>query len=168
MNIDSLRDVEGHVADIAAGLTPVLADLGAVLSTGSATDADLGRLNAALEDARDDLRDLRDVLGGVDVADHQIGTDAGDRLRLWDWQLDNLNQLRGIAGQALDAQTLIGELSSGRQPTTHEVRAGETLQSIAQQRLGDWQEWTRLLEPNALDPAQPLLAGTVLVIPERR
>ena len=165
---DSLRDVEVELARIADTLAPVLAELAAVLPSSSATDAQLGRLNTALGTARDDLRTLRDGVGAVDVASYQFGDDAADRLGLWGWQVDTVSRLISIADQALQAQAVVSQLREGSRPSVYEVRSGETLQSIAQAVLGDWQEWTRLLEANGLDPAVVLQPGTVLVIPEKR
>lgn len=168
MSIESLRDVAPDVAVIAAGLSPILADVGAALTTGSASAGQLGRLNTALESSRDEARDLRDALGEVVVADYQFGDDAADRLELWDWQIGTVTGLRKLAGHAQRAQDTISVLLEGRRPQTYEVRSGETLQSIAAKTLGSWQEWHRLVTANGLDPAASLPAGTLLIIPERR
>jgi len=45
------------------------------------------------------------------------------------------------------------------------VSAGETLQSIAQQQLGDWTKWRDLASANNLDGISGLTAGATLEIP---
>lgn len=168
MSFDSLREIEVETTAIAEDLAPVLVELQTVLGSGSASDGQLGRLDTALEAARDDTRTLRDAVGSVDVADYQIGSDAGDRLCLWGWQVDTVSKLRQLTDAALQSQAAVAQFRGGSQTTTHEVRAGETLQSIAAARLGDWREWHRLVDANDLDPAEVLAPGTVLVIPEKR
>jgi len=168
MSFASLRDVEAELSVIAGALSPVLGELAAVLPSGQATDAQLGRLDTSLETACDDLRTLRDAVGALDVAAYQFGDDAADRLGLWGWQVDTVSTLRAVTDQALQAQAVIGQLREGLRPQVYEVRSGETLQSIAQAVLGDWREWERLLDANGLDPAAVLQPGTALVIPEKR
>jgi len=87
---------------------------------------------------------------------------------LWGWQVGTVSTLRLLAGHTHRAQDVLTVLLEGRRPRTYEVRSGETLQSIAQATLGDWQAWHRLVTANGLDPASVLPAGTLLIIPERR
>jgi nucleoid-associated protein YgaU len=164
----SLREFETDVAAVQAGLSTTLADLARLLKRGQASGRQLQGLSATLEGSRADLRALRKEVGALSVPDWQIGESGSDRIHLWRWQVGLRGALLSTGEQARRAQALVTTLLSGAQPRTYTVRSGETLQSIAQKTLGDWKEWTRLLEVNGLDPAAELASGSVLIIPEKR
>lgn len=47
------------------------------------------------------------------------------------------------------------------------IVTGDTLQSIAAAKLGDWKLWVRIAELNNTDPSSPLAPGTVINLPPR-
>jgi len=68
-----------------------------------------------------------------------------------------------------DLLAYLREIAASLRPPTrveHVVGAGETLQSIAQQYLGDWSRWTEIADKNDLDTST-ISPGDTLEIPEK-
>ncbi|MCJ2186968.1 GH-E family nuclease [Novosphingobium beihaiensis] len=59
----------------------------------------------------------------------------------------------------------INSYSQGSQTGTHTVKAGETLQSIAQQLYGDSSLWYKIAEANGIQSGTSLVQGQELVLP---
>lgn len=136
------------------------------LSEGTYTTRDLRYLQASIAGERTDLRALRRRLDGTDVT-LSLAVQTGERIiALWAWERGLRNALLPVEAGLRDTAAAARELERGRALKTYVVRAGDTLQGIAARFLGDWREWTRLLEANGLG-GTAIIPGMVLTIPEK-
>ncbi|MEL6347806.1 MAG: LysM domain-containing protein [Myxococcota bacterium] len=168
MTIARTQDVTDEIQRISDVVGVGIIGIQSALRSGQAGEAELAGFQVLLSTASADLLALRDEVGALDVTGLELVPDAESRIELWGWQVGALSQFRKVAAQILEARSIAAQLRSGRRPRTHVVIAGETLQSIAADVLGDWREWERLLDANGLDPAAVLTPGVELVVPERR
>ena len=163
----TVHTINDAATDIGTTLAALASRLSTSLREGTHTAQDLRHIRATLSGVLSDRADLRAIIDPLDVDDLLAGTDAADTVRLWIW-LARVRQALGlVARQAAEADQTAEALELGVDHAVHVVRSGETLQSIAALRLGDWQQWRYLADANGLSPGQPA-AGTVLVIPARR
>lgn len=75
--------------------------------------------------------------------------------------------LTGAAFATRCAPMLAALSSGGSQRTPYTVVDGDTLQAIAQTRLGDWTRWQEIAALNGLSPGVALSGGTRIMLPPR-
>lgn len=167
MALTSLLTARDAVQVAALALGEASTSVAEVARAGTSSDRDLRHVVAEIDGARADVRGVRRDLDVTDVSALVKGADAGAKLQAWLWERGLRRQAIAVERRAAQAQALAERLLEGWDEVTHVVRSGETLQAIAQKRLGDWKEWRRLATYNAVQPAD-LTAGTVLRIPPKR
>ena len=162
-----LGTIASDVGDITTAFRVLDDTVGDLLLQGTATLKTLKNIQATSTGLLADIRTVRGTLDATDVRD-EVLAERGDSIinvhrfgRRTRFTMSPLeNSLRVIA-------ELARKLEQGFIQRTHVVRSGETWQAIAQRHLGDFREWPRIADANGLD-AQDLVAGLVLVIPDRR
>lgn len=115
------------------------------------------------------IADVRARLDAVSVAGVFSNTADGvlSILAAGAWERNTRTALVALTRSLSDLQAAADAqvTSKPRAFQTHVVALGDTLQSIAQARLGDWQLWPRIAELNGLSPAATLTPGASLTIP---
>lgn len=162
--VHSVNDDANAIGSTLSALSARLAD---TFRLGTYTVQDLRHIRATLAGVMTDRAALRGILDPLNVDELIAGTDAADTIRLWVWVAELRRVLGSVATQARQADEVAEALELGVDRAVHMVRSGETLQSIAAARLGDWAQWRRIADANSLPPGQPA-TGTILVIPARR
>ncbi len=128
----------------------------------------LQHIDASLSASDTEFSKLRARLDSQQVTEALVIERADLYLAAWSWERRVRRTIITTRQQIRAARVMAAQLANGLALRLHTVREGETLQSIAQQALGDWREWTRILDANDLDPASPLAPGTHLTIPPKR
>lgn len=159
--------IEAAVLTVSSDVSTGLATIQAALRAGTQTTGDLRRALAVLTGAAEDIRALRVDLDAYVATDQQLYPDGALTLALWQWACATRWTLTGLDGGIRTGIGIANELILGRAQTRYAVRSGDTLQSIAARLLGSWQDWTRIVDANGLDPGATLSPGTVLTIPVR-
>lgn len=142
-------------------------DAAASLSASVAAAADpsalMGQVVATREAARAALA-LIDEMAVMDSA----GPPGEARIGGVVYRTQARRDLVDVCRLTLAVEDAVREAQS-RQPRrrTRIVRAGDTLQSIARDELGDWTLWAGIATANGLDPGATLTVGSELLMPER-
>jgi len=167
MALDSLRELAEDVGDLVDGVTAAQAQVATALQTGTVTTQQIRGLRASVAGLQADAREVRGALDPVDVRDYLTHERGADVIGLWTWERESRHQLLVVEQRLREVDEAAEDLEFGARQRVRVVRSGDTWQSLAQELLGDWREWARLVEANGLD-YDSLDSGTVLVIPERR
>lgn len=151
MTVAEVQDAAGrHLAALADGLSR--------------------RSVARIDAARFELREVRASLDALDVAAEARGSGAGlaaGKLARLTWERDMRHALVRADGAADAVREALVIEARGRRRLRHVIRHGDTLHSLAVRYLGAWSEWTRIAAHNGIGPADELVAGAVLEIPDR-
>ncbi len=159
--------VRDDIVEVTTAFAAALDAVDAALEAGTATAAQLGAVDSTLTGLQLDVRAIRADLDAADVTAYQLSDNAEVTLRLWAWERDCRHHLGRMEAGLATARDQAQELAAGQRRDLYVVKSGDTLQSIAAAKLGDWREWTRIADANGLEPGQPT-AGTVLLLPPRR
>jgi len=151
--------------DYAAAVALIADDLEQDVQTAQQVEQLRASLTAILEDYRDLRRDM-DQTDSVDLL--QTTQNASRILQVWIWERETRRGIQDFAGAVVESRGLALQLNTGSDRSTYTVRDGETLQTIAQAELGDFSAWPRILEANPGLLPGALVAGSTLVLPERR
>lgn len=164
MAIETINDVQEQMNDIAKSYLEVLAILRtSPLTTEAALDG-LVSLSSALTAARALLADL----ATVDETTLINVQSAKNLIQIWLWRRESRRSVLALSFDLTRMFERLTEYVRGYQVRIVYVTEGETLQSIAQRELGDFQAWPQLVEQNpGLSPCD-LEPGTAIVIPTRR
>lgn len=163
---DELVDRVGAMAvDFAAAVDLIQGDL----ETDTQTPQQVENLRASMTGILEDYRGIRTDLDNTDTVQLlQTQQNAGRILQMWTWERETRKAVQDFAGGVVETARVARGLNAGSDRSTYTVRAGETLQSIAQAELGDFSAWPRILDANpGLLPGE-LTSGSVLIIPEKR
>lgn len=97
-------------------------------------------------------------------------TKAKDLMNAGVWERETRNSLVKSAGTVVRMVATSAKIAKGLPSDVrrHTVKSGETPMSIARAVMGDWRQWSALLAANGLDPADELVVGARLVIPQVR
>lgn len=163
----TVAEFNAATARISAGVRATFASVDALVRQGKATAQTIRHLRAEIQGYLDDARALRVSLDLVDVEDLQSVDLASDTLALWRWEREVRHTLGSAGYQLRRLWEQLRDLEQGSTRTLHTVRSGDTLQRLAARYLGDWREWTRILDANPDLEAGALTGGQVLVIPQK-
>lgn len=164
----SLKGLRDDALLIASDFSTVQAAVVDAIRSGNQTDAQLRHLGAELHGLEQRVRALRKTLDTTNVADETVYADGAVVIALWKWERALRRDLVRFQGGLRTMIELTETLERGDESQVYVSRSGQTLQGIAQETLGDWREWPRLLTANpGLEPGE-LPSGTVLTIPKTR
>lgn len=164
----SLKALRDDALTIASDFETVQASVVDAIRAGDPSDADLRHLGAELHGLEIRVKELRTTLDTTDVANETVYSDGAVLIGLWKWERALRRDLVRFQGGLRAMIEMTETLERGDESQVYVSRAGQTLQGIAQETLGDWREWPRLLTANpGLGPGE-LPSGTVLTIPKTR
>lgn len=166
--VDSLRSVLETAEAIPAAVRATWDDVSEAFAAGSVTTAEKRHLIGELEGHLQDVADVRADLDTVDAPDFILGTHPEQIVRTWQKERETRRQLVKMAGGIIALKAYTRRLEVGDVRTLYISRDGDTLQRIAAQHLGSWQDWHQILEANPELSAGPLPSGTAVIIPARR
>lgn len=169
MSYTTITAVQEDVASFVAVFTDASAAIAPSLDTGSQTEVEIGTLRAAVAETVGQIRSYRTELDDTASADllNTVG-DASRILAVWSWERDTRQATQDYLVEVLASDKTAKGLSGRSDRGTYTTRDGETLQSIAQSQLGDWEAWPQILSANPDILPGLIPSGTTLVIPERR
>lgn len=167
--IETSTEVETRVEALADALLDAQAAIQPDLETNTQTPQQIGNLRATTAQIVIDFRALRSDLDALDSQDLILTQQSADRLSgIWRWERDTRRDLQDFIGTVVETDRTFAQLDGQSDRGTYTTREGETLQSIAQNELGDFAAWPQILEANPGLLPGLLPSGTTLVIPERR
>ena len=108
------------------------------------------------------------VRGALDVLDvDAVVEDGAGLISAALWERESRIMLVDVARGARRLVAALAALEpGGYRQRVYAVRSGDTLQSIAAHEMGSWERWTQLLAANrSIDPSDPLMVGTTLIVP---
>lgn len=167
--IESITEAQVRVNRLADLYDAALALIEPDLVQDTQTQQQVGTLQANMAGLLGELRGFRKDLDATDspelIATQQ---NAARLLAVWIWERDTRAAVGDFAIVAIQTRDLARKLNEGSDRSTVTVREGETLQSIAQRELGDFQAWPRILDANPGLLPGVLVTGTTLILPEKR
>lgn len=161
-----LRALEADIKAVAEAFAATAATLAARAKAGDLDETTLRHIETELAGYEDSIDEIRAVMDAQQVSE-ALAIQRGDlNLAVWGWERENRQALVRLRPKITAAKQVARKLLEGVTARVHVVRAGETLQSIAQSELGDWRDWGLLLKANPdINPGSPLSTGTHLNIP---
>ena len=169
MSYTTISEAQADVSSFVAVFTEAAAAIRPSLDVGTQTEVELGTFRAAVAETVGRFRVFRTDLDSTASADLLNTTqDAARLLAVWSWERDTRQAAQDFAVSVLAADSTARSLDGQSDRGTYTTRDGETLQSIAQAELGDFQAWTLILAANPDILPGLIPSGTTLVIPERR
>ena len=165
----TLTELTAPLTLIADGVTALKGSFATQFRSGTHTTDDLEHVRASAAGYLADIKTLRTDLDSTDIETLVVNSeDAARTLKIRIWERDVRTLLVKMAGDLIDMIDIAADLKQRAGQKIVLVRSGDTIQGIARRELGDWSEWTRIVEANpGLDPGT-LTSGQTIIIPERR
>lgn len=168
MAVTSLDQITTAIESIDTRYQISLARILPSLETDTQTAQQVRGFKADLVGFQGDVRSVRQRLDEIDAVDFLFVANGERTIGIWQWQRETRQALVDEAGAFRETFDQTDELDRGKDAQTVVTHDGDTLQSLAAQHLGSFDEWERLLEANpGLEPGR-VAAGLTLVIPQRR
>lgn len=168
MAVTSLDQITTAIDSIDARYQISLARILPSLETDTQTTQQIRGFKADLVGFQQDVRDVRQRLDEIDAVDFLFVVNGERTIGIWKWQRNTRQALIDEAGAFRETFEQTDQLDRGKDAQTIVTHDGDTLQSLAAQHLGSFDEWEKILDANpGLQPGR-VAAGLTLVIPQRR
>lgn len=167
--IETIAEVANEVIRLANVYNAAVAAIQPDLEQNTQTAQQIGNFRATTDQIVTDYRQLRKDLDATDTQNLLLTQQSADRLlQVWTWERETRKTLQDFMGAVIESSQTAAGLDGKSDRSTFTTREGETLQSIAQRELGDFNAWPQILEANPGLLPGLIPSGTTLVIPEKR
>jgi len=164
VDLSFVADIVLAMASARNAVSNVLGLLSSVADYADLIDRQAGLVRRSLFATVKTVTSVRNRLAAA--GENIVQADAGSWLRGGEYVYEGTRRVDTSLEDLVAMLRKFLEVSRPKRQVTHVVRAGDTLQRLAEQYLGDFSRWTEIADANDLE-GTAIVVGSVLIIPRR-